>query len=166
MSILKELKEMITARGGNAGSANTVSQAVDVLTDLGGGSSSYVATLTATIVSVSDGDVIESKRIWSIDKTFEEITNAYNDGAQVLLRTHYEVADGVDVDLDEAGLSDTEEKVWTASDSAIMCQPQVQCYVSGHKEYSIKGLANVIWYNGTELMVTGMEMGWATVHVD
>jgi hypothetical protein len=164
MSILKELKEMITARGGNAGSANTVAQAVDALTDLGGGggSSSYVATLTATIVGISDGLTFE----YSIDKTFEEIANAYNDGAQVLLRTHYEVADGVDADLETLGISDTVEKVWTASDSAIMCHPQVRYYVSGYKEYEMKSVANVLWYENSKLMVTEMEMGWATIHVD
>lgn len=162
MSILKELKEMITARGGNAGSANTVSQAVDVLTDLGGRSSSYVATITSTIVDVSDGATFEM----SIDKTFEEITNAYNDGAQVLIQNHYEVADGIDADLETLGFSDTVEKVLSASDSAIMCQPQVQYYVSGYKEYQMQVFATVLWYNGTELMVTQATLNDTTIHVD
>ena len=127
-----------------------------------GSSSSYVVTLTSTIVGVSDGITFER----SIDKTFEEITNAYNDGAQVFIQTHYEVADGVDVDLDEEELFDTVEKVWTASDSAIMCQPWVHYYVSGYKEYEMKSVVNVLWYENSKLLVTQMDIGWATIHVD
>lgn len=75
MSILKELKEMIAARGGNAGSANTVSEAVDVLTDLGGGSggSNFIVTVT-----VSGYDGPEESAIGVSDKSLSEITDAWN----------------------------------------------------------------------------------------
>lgn len=95
MSILKELKEMITARGGNAGSANTVAQAVDVLTDLGegsGGSSDFnVFITTKALWSEDELPTEDASEFWKhvyyandvYDKTPEETIAAFMSGKTV-----------------------------------------------------------------------------------